>query len=185
MVKSRPLCHKADGFYSLVMFLAQGFEMKKVLGSLLLLLVANASHAFEMKAESIVLAQSFSGSFSVDGVGLEGVGFEQDARYMVTGSGRYELSGVYSGSIAEFFIGLQDNGRDVASYRTEGRKGGYFSTGPFDLLGGTSYQLVVRHGGSSSWSVGGVISPVPLPGAVWLFGSAFAGLIGLGRFRSA
>ena len=59
----------------------------------------------------------------------------------------------------------------------------YSSTG-----GGTGNWLAAVHvqntssGGSGSGWVGAVnVNPVPIPGAVWLFGSGLAGLIGLRR----
>ena len=52
------------------------------------------------------------------------------------------------------------------------------------------YTLVIgAHGGEAingvAYDVMVTTSPVPVPGAVWLFGSAMAGLIGFGRRKSA
>lgn len=48
---------------------------------------------------------------------------------------------------------------------------------------GGQYRMAVAAGTSASYST--VVSAVPVPGAVWLFGSAVAGMIGFGRRKAA
>ncbi len=59
-------------------------------------------------------------------------------------------------------------------------------TGTFFLQGDGSYVLtqVSEGGGGDTHETWRVASPVPVPAAAWLFGSALLGLVGIGRKRA-
>ena len=77
-----------------------------------------------------------------------------------------------------------------------GTFGSGYSTEVTDL-GGGDYGVVVRYVGTitgtgtsfdnfqSNWRLEGVMSTVPVPAAVWLFGSGLIGLAGIARRRKA
>jgi hypothetical protein len=81
---------------------------------------------------------------------------------------------------------------------THGGIGGTNTVNPPDLILGAGTHTVLLHafganGSNRHWAVdnfvlngiSGIASPVPLPPAAWLFGSALLGMIGIGRRQAA
>jgi hypothetical protein len=61
---------------------------------------------------------------------------------------------------------------------------GMYGTGYFDLSNTYSVSLVLPAGIGFTSSSGAFLTAVPLPGAMWLFASGLAGIIGLARRKS-
>jgi hypothetical protein len=102
-----------------------------------------------------------------------------------------EISGTYAGMAYEDiypgfdFISISaDLDGDGLDEVWRGSGGGVLSTGSFNILAGDVLQITIS--GFVAGSVGDYkfrVFAAPIPAAVWLFGSALIGLIGIGRGR--
>jgi hypothetical protein len=80
----------------------------------------------------------------------------------------------------------QTAGLDYALLNIMGLKSGYYLIAAGGSCGAPNPSASCGHGTSFQWDISGsVVSAVPVPGAVWLFGSAMAGLIGVNRRKQA
>ena len=106
-----------------------------------------------------------------------GVGKEVDFSIALTGS---YLNGPQSGGEFTLVVGDDSNGVVSAANFDQYVKVGFFETGNSTTLttnGSGSYATVYNEKGTNP-------SAVPVPGAVWLFGSALAGFAGFGRRKA-
>ncbi len=155
--------------------------MIRVFYAALFLLVTGSSFAYELKVDG-----SSSGSV---GMSVSPRSFYTNV-HNVSGNGTFTLSGTYSGMHSlgvgdAFFVSLFDV-TGVAELVTSAQGASdLVSFSPFTLVSGHSYALQFFYSpvAGSAFNYQASISPVPLPAAVWLFGSAFVGLVGLGRHR--
>lgn len=75
----------------------------------------------------------------------------------------------------------QTTGLDYAMLTITGLKSGYYLM----AAGGSCFDGTCTAGNNFKLDVSGSVSAVPVPGAVWLFGSAMAGLLGVSRRKRA
>ena len=79
----------------------------------------------------------------------------------------------------------------AVTLQATGATTGIVAQGELDFDTGTWTAFVVSAGDGSLQQIasgsitGGTIAPVPVPAAAWLFGTALAGLVGVGRNRRA
>lgn len=88
-------------------------------------------------------------------------------------------------------ISYLTHANDFGSGLTEALSHVFLNAGQYTLLVGGASEILLDTDGITELNAGtyGVVAslsvqPVPVPGAVWLFGSAMAGLIGFGRRKS-
>lgn len=90
-----------------------------------------------------------------------------------------------------YLVGINDIGNDILGTigqsnlltpAAQGFSGPLLGSGP----AGTAYTFWLQETtvGSFSYGIDLQIAPVPVPAAVWLFGSALLGLLGIGRRRA-
>jgi len=79
------------------------------------------------------------------------------------------------------------NGTDLNGYPASGSDG--IATGTVDAAGNYNVSWAAYIAGPfntvSNWSASGTVTAVPLPSAVWLFGSGLIGLISIARKKNA
>ena len=85
-------------------------------------------------------------------------------------SGRVDVSPFVNAALSSWSVGA-----DFATLNLKGLKSGYYLM----AAGGSCYDGVCGSGTNFNMQVSG--SPVPVPGAVWLFGSAMTSLVGLNQ----
>jgi hypothetical protein len=160
-------------------------------------------------AVGILSAPAAAGS-AVAGYGLSGLltwasGFNKDQSYVINGNGG-SVTGYTAGGTVYTFA----NGNNITGNVWGGTPGGVgagsvteYGTGPSQtgIAPGTSETLYAITGNNGTGTVQSYIlgtlafasgnltltaptAPVPLPAAVWLFGSGLLGLVGVGRRRS-
>lgn len=78
---------------------------------------------------------------------------------------------------ASSWSSTQTGDLDYALLMVMGLKSGYYLI----AAGGSCFDLTCTSGTEFKWDISGSASPVPVPGAVWLFGSAVAGLVGVSK----
>lgn len=80
----------------------------------------------------------------------------------------------------------QTTGLDFALLNIAGLKSGYYLIAAGGSCGSPNPATLCTKGQDFKWDVSGsVVSAVPVPGAVWLFGSAMAGLVGVSKRKRA
>jgi hypothetical protein len=77
----------------------------------------------------------------------------------------------------------QTTGLDYALLNIMGLKSGYYLIAAGGSCGAPNPASACTTGQNFQWAISGSAAPVPIPAAVWLFGSAAMGLVGIGRRR--
>jgi hypothetical protein len=173
--------------------------------------VANTSSVNRAAGADLgVLSASSASATQISQYQLSGLitwaaGFNKDMNYVINGNGGTQGAYTTGGEVISFA-----NGTTVTGQVWGGNPGGVgvgstteYGTGPAQsgFAPGTSQTLyaITANGGtgqvqsyvlgqinlSSSGTLSLTQTPVPLPAAVWLFGSGLLGLAGIGRRRSA
>jgi len=172
---------------------------KRLLGTILLCLslgglsttataaVAPAIFTLQSAVSSLLSAPALTNDSFSNG-GLQGILVDT---YTVVANGDFtiRMAGSYANMDLfgpDFFFGFTNEaGQAIANSQMVGLNGSV-SSGIFDVTTGTTYQVRFQGtagglGGPGSYNV--TASVVPIPAAFWLFASALAGLVAVGRRR--
>lgn len=124
------------------------------------------------------IAGSFEDTYHFQLAGKNGAAVSLTNSFIIKGKNK-------SGFINDFKATL-DNIPLVLKY-TKGNNFQLLATDPFLVLAKGIHQLVVTGDAGKSASYGGSlqVSPVPVPAAIWMFGSALMGLMGVSRRKKA
>ena len=106
-----------------------------------------------------------------------GATFTNDDGNFVGAGGVNNSTPWVTNSAASSWVSTNTDGLDYALLTVMGLKSGYYLI----AAGGSCFDQTCTNGGSFKWDITGSASPVPVPGAVWLFGSAIVGLIGVSQ----
>jgi hypothetical protein len=165
------------------------FKIASFFGALMIVMppseAAIINHDFNVTIDSgLLTGEVYNGSFAYDDATLTNLGLESIGLSSITfsfSSAYYDLSDAGFGATADFLDGLflginySVNGSNAPFFYFVPALGTFL---PYDVPY-FAYQTVPGGSGFGSFN----LTSVPLPGALWLFGSSMVGLLSVTRRR--